>query len=155
MFILLFALALRLTLKGGDALGDFFIRGWSLQRASKQRKVLRSRTLSRAYKAWLRAIVYLVLGLVIVDRLHQLGTITQAVAVFFGLFSFALSLASQNLLKDLIAGLLILWEDQFAVGDVVVIDSEAGLVEKISLRVTQLRNLDGELISIPMARLGR
>ncbi|MGK7892280.1 MAG: mechanosensitive ion channel domain-containing protein, partial [Xenococcus sp. (in: cyanobacteria)] len=107
-----------------------------------------------ASKGWLRASVYLLLGAVIFYRLHQLGTITQVIAILLGFLSFALSLASQDLLKDLIAGVLILWEDQYAVGDVIHIDDNVGLVEKITLRVTQIRNLDGELITIPNGSIG-
>ncbi len=148
LLILLLFLVTRLTLKGGDVLSDFLARHWS-EEQSKNRKALRAPTLSRAFKGWLRVVVYLLLGVTILYRLHQLGTITQAVAVFLGFASFALSLASQNLLKDLIGGLLILWVDKYAVGDVIVIGDQGGLVEKITLLVTQLRNLDGELITIP------
>ena len=148
LLMLLLFLVTRLTLKGGDVLSDFLARHWS-EEQSKNRKALRAPTLSRAFKGWLRVVVYLLLGVTILYRLHQLGTITQAVAVFLGFASFALSLASQNLLKDLIGGLLILWVDKYAVGDVIVIGDQGGLVEKITLLVTQLRNLDGELITIP------
>ena len=151
--VLLFLLVTRLTLKGGDALCDFLARHWSEQK-SIQRNTLRARTLAKASKGWLRAIVYLILGVVIAYHLHQLGTITRVVAVVLGFFSFALSLASQSLLKDLLAGLLILWEDQYAVGDVIVIGEQGGLVESISLRVTKLRNLEGELITIPNGSIG-
>ena len=151
--VLLCLLVIRLTIKGGDVLIDFVAQYWSKQK-SMQRHTLRARTLSKALKGWLRAVVYLILGVVIAYHLHQLGTITQVVAVALGFFSFALSLASQSLLKDLLAGLLILWEDQYAVGDVIVIGEQGGLVESISLRVTQLRNLEGELITIPNGSIG-
>ncbi len=85
---------------------------------------------------------------------NQLGTVARAVAIFLGFLSFAFSLAAQDLLKDLIAGVLILWEDHYAVGDVIFIGEQGGLVEKITLRVTQLRNLDGELITIPNGSIG-
>ena len=148
LLILLLLLTTRLTLTGGDVLSDFLARHWSEQQ-SNNRKALRAPTLARAFKDWLRVVVYLLLGVTLLHQLRELGAITQALAVFLGFTSFALSLASQNLLKDLIGGLLILWEDQYAVGDVIVIDDQGGSVEKITLRVTQLRNLDGELITIP------
>ena len=52
-------------------------------------------------------------------------------------------------------GSLILLEDQFAVGDVVDIDGAAGVVENVNLRVTQVRNTQGELISIPNSTINR
>ncbi len=148
LLILFLLLITRLTIKTGDALSDFWVERWSHQKSS-QRDSLRAPTLAVAFKGWLRAIVYLTLGVIAAHHLQQLGTITQAVAVILGFLSFAISLASQNLLKDLIAGLLILWEDQYAVGDVITIGDQGGLVERLTLRITQLRNLDGELITIP------
>ena len=153
LFILLLLLLARLSLKGGNVLCDFLAQHWSQQK-SIQRHTLRVPTLARAFKGWLSVIIYLILGVTLLYHLHQLGTITQVVAVFLGFFTFAISLASQNLLQDLIGGLLILWEDQYAVGDVVCIDDQWGLVEKITLRITQLRNLDGELITIPNGSIG-
>jgi small conductance mechanosensitive channel len=66
----------------------------------------------------------------------------------------ALSFSFQNLVKDLITGFLILWEDQFAIGDTITIQNTngylvTGLVENMNLRITQLRDLSGRLIVIP------
>jgi small-conductance mechanosensitive channel len=66
-----------------------------------------------------------------------------------GLIGVAISLASQNLIKDAINGFLILVEDQYAVGDVIVVGEVFGLVEKITLRMTQLRDPEERLITIP------
>ena len=57
-------------------------------------------------------------------------------------------LSAQNLIKDWISGFLILWEDQYTEGDVITINSKMGLVEHLNLRQTQLRTLDGELVTI-------
>lgn len=66
-----------------------------------------------------------------------------------GFIGLGISLAAQDLIKDIINGLLILVEDQFAEGDVIVVDGRGGLVEHMDLRLTQLRNTEGTLISIP------
>ncbi|MDM7952567.1 MAG: mechanosensitive ion channel family protein [Cyanobium sp. CZS 25K] len=148
LLILFLAMLTRISIKAGNVFSDRYVNSWAqLQEDTRAR--LRAPTLSRALKAWVRVGVYLILGMVIFYQLHQLGALTQAVAILLGFLSFALSLASQNLLKDLISGLMILVEDQFAVGDVVFIGDQSGLVESVGLRVTQLRNLDGELITIP------
>jgi small conductance mechanosensitive channel len=60
----------------------------------------------------------------------------------------AISFGSQSLIKDLVNGCLILIEDQFAVGDVIQVRDKSGLVENLNLRVTQLRNSEGQLITI-------
>ncbi len=148
LLILFLAMLTRISIKAGNVFSDRYVNRWA-QLQDDTRARLRAPTLSRALKAWVRVGVYLLLGMVIFYQLHQLGALTQAVAILLGFLSFALSLASQNLLKDLISGLMILIEDQFAVGDVVCIGDQSGLVESVGLRVTQLRNLDGELISIP------
>ena len=59
-----------------------------------------------------------------------------------------IGLAARDLIKDCINGMVILWKDQFAIGDVVTIGNFTGYVELLSLNMTQLRSLDGELISI-------
>ena len=70
-------------------------------------------------------------------------------ALAIGVVTLAIvGLASQNLLKDWLRGALILLEDHYANGDVVQIGAVSGMVEFMNLRVTQLRSLGGELISI-------
>ena len=148
LLILLLLITTRLVIKVGDALSNTFARTW-IDNPLSQRHSLRVNTLAKVFRGWLRVIIYVLLGAIIAYHIHQLGAVTQMVAVLLGFISFALSLASQNLLQDLISGLLILWEDQYAVGDVILVGEQGGLVENITLRVTQLRNLDGELITIP------
>jgi small conductance mechanosensitive channel len=73
----------------------------------------------------------------------------------FGLLGLALSLAAQNLIKGATKGFFIILEDQYAIGDIVKIDDDAGLVETMNLRITQLRDAAGRLISIPMSDVTR
>ncbi|MGF1499339.1 MAG: mechanosensitive ion channel domain-containing protein [Elainellaceae cyanobacterium] len=72
-----------------------------------------------------------------------------------GLIGLALSLAAQNLIEGAFKGFFIILEDQYAIGDVVQIDDDAGLVEKMNLRITQLRDAAGRLITIPMSDVNR
>ncbi|MFM6022510.1 MAG: mechanosensitive ion channel family protein, partial [Dolichospermum sp.] len=66
-----------------------------------------------------------------------------------GLLGVALSLPSQNLIKDAINGFLIIFEDQYALGDMITVGNVGGLVEKLNLRMTQVRDSEGRLITIP------
>ncbi len=66
-----------------------------------------------------------------------------------GLVGVAISLASQNLIKDAINGFLIIFEDQYALGDMITVGTVGGLVEKLNLRMTQIRDSEGSLITIP------
>ncbi|WP_414576951.1 mechanosensitive ion channel family protein [Anabaena sp. CCY 9402-a] len=70
-----------------------------------------------------------------------------------GLVGVALSLASQSLIKDAINGFLIIIEDQYALGDVIAVGDFGGLVENLNLRMTQLRDAEGRLITIPNSEI--
>ena len=78
----------------------------------------------------------------------MLGINITPIIASLGVVSLALSLGAQSLIKDYIGGLMILFEDQFRVGDLVDIEGNAGTVEQITLRYTQLRDLDGRLTFI-------
>ncbi|MFN6581155.1 MAG: mechanosensitive ion channel family protein [Aulosira sp. ZfuVER01] len=65
----------------------------------------------------------------------------------------AVSLASQNLIKDAINGFLIILEDQYALGDVINVGTVGGLVENLNLRMTQVRDSEGRLITIPNSEI--
>lgn len=111
-----------------------------------QRRALRISTLSRVFKSattlvGVSAGVLIALSVVGVDLLPLLAGA--------GIIGLAISFAAQSVIKDTINGLLILVEDQYAVGDVIAIDDVSGLVENINLRITQIRDSEGKLITIP------
>lgn len=70
-------------------------------------------------------------------------------SIFAGLGGVAIGLGAQNLIKDIINGFFILFEDQFSVGDYVSIEDRDGIVEGIELRVTKIRDFNGDLHIIP------
>ncbi|MBW4665038.1 MAG: mechanosensitive ion channel family protein [Chroococcus sp. CMT-3BRIN-NPC107] len=70
-----------------------------------------------------------------------------------GLVGVAVSLASQNIIKDAINGFFIILEDQYALGDVINVGNVGGLVEHLNLRITQLRDSEGRLITIPNSEI--
>jgi small-conductance mechanosensitive channel len=65
----------------------------------------------------------------------------------------ALGFGAQNLVKDLLAGMFIIFEDQYHIGDVVKVADISGVVEEISLRRTIVRDLDGVVHNIPNAAI--
>ncbi len=81
--------------------------------------------------------------------LHLVGVNIAPLLAGAGLVGFAISFAAQNLIRDLINGFLILVEDQYGVGDIVVLGEVSGFVENMGLRTTQLRNEEGRLITVP------
>ncbi|WP_235941737.1 mechanosensitive ion channel family protein [Paenibacillus puerhi] len=66
-----------------------------------------------------------------------------------GVVGLAIGFGAQSLVKDVITGFFIIFEDQFAVGDVVQIGAFKGNVEEIGLRVTRIRSWTGEIHIIP------
>jgi len=81
--------------------------------------------------------------------LAELGIDIAALLVGFGVVGIAVGFGAQSLVKDLIAGFIILFENQYNVGDVVRIADIAGGVEGFSIRRTLLRDLDGTLHFVP------
>ena len=66
-----------------------------------------------------------------------------------GVVGLAISFGAQSLVKDVISGLFILFENQFGIGDVIRIGSASGAVERMTLRATFLRDLSGTMHVIP------
>jgi small conductance mechanosensitive channel len=66
-----------------------------------------------------------------------------------GIAGLAIGFGAQSLVKDFFSGFFLLIEDQVRVGDVVSIGGQSGLVEKVTLRTTVLRDLSGTLHVIP------
>lgn len=149
--LLLIVLLTYLAIRLGEILVDRLF--WALQSSTSmatdtsQRLMLRFTTFSRVAKS----IVVLVCGGIgILTAISALGIeINPALLTVAGIIGVGISLASQNLIKDVINGFLILLEDQYGVGDVVTIGTASGFVENMNLRITQLRNTEGHLITIP------
>lgn len=115
-----------------------------------QRRSLRIPTIVRSVKGFKTFAVYIVgLGW----ALNTLGVSLSSVITLSAVLALAISFASQSLVKDLVNGFLILLEDQYAIGDWITIGTAAGLVENLNLRVTQLRDMGGQLITIPNSQI--
>lgn len=71
--------------------------------------------------------------------LEYMGFSTGTVIASLGVVSLALSLGAQDLIKDILAGLAIVFEGCFRVGDIVDIDGKIGMVKEIGVRATRLR----------------
>ncbi len=111
-----------------------------------QRGKLRINTTTRILRSAV-AIIWSLIGILAAFWVN--GVNIAPILAGAGIFGLALSLASQNLIKDAINGFIIIWDDRYAVGDIVDIGEVGGLVENINLRITQLRDAEGRLITIP------
>lgn len=120
--------------------------------AEDQRRELQASTITGALEGLATVVL---IGAGIVGTLDSFNIPTGSILAGGAILGLAISFGSQSLVKDLVNGTLILLEDQFAVGDVVDIDGDAGMVENVNLRVTQIRNTQGELITIPNSGINR
>lgn len=75
--------------------------------------------------------------------LSELGIAIGALAAGAGILGAAIGFGAQSLVKDFLAGLFIVVEDQFGVGDFVDLGTATGIVESLGLRVTQVRDTEG------------
>ncbi len=94
------------------------------------------------------ATAVLVVGAVLMI-LPEFGFHETPVAAAAGLLSLALGFGGQYLVRDVINGFFIIFEDQYSVGDTIKLNGETGRVEHITLRRTVLRNGQGALVTIP------
>ncbi|MEH2248359.1 mechanosensitive ion channel family protein [Nostoc sp.] len=113
---------------------------------SSERLQLRVSTFSGVTKG-IATIIWVGVGFLL--ALVSLGIDIVPLLAGVSLVGVAVSLASQNLIKDAINGFLIILEDQYALGDVISVGDVGGLVENLNLRMTQLRDSEGRLITIP------
>ena len=81
--------------------------------------------------------------------LPEFGFSVTPIAALAGLGSLALGFGAQHLVRDLINGFFIIFEDQYVVGDMVRLGDALGRVEHLTLRRTVLRDLQGGLVTIP------
>jgi small-conductance mechanosensitive channel len=88
-------------------------------------------------------------GAAMVHVLGILGWDVTTLLAGAGVLGLALSFGAQTLVKDTIAGVFILAEDQFAVGDLIEVAGKPATVEAISLRYTRLRDFNGYLHFVP------
>ncbi len=92
---------------------------------------------------------YVINFIVILTVLQLFGVPTQHVLAGAGIFGLAIGFGAQNLVRDMITGFFILYEDQFGVGDVIEVAGVTGTVEEMGFRVTKIRDFDGSLHIIP------
>lgn len=113
---------------------------------SNQRLQQRVNTFSQVMRS---IVTLIILAIALIICLGSLNINIAPILAGAGIIGLAISFAAQNLLKDVINGFCIILEDQYAVGDVINVGGFGGLVENMNLRITQIRDSEGRLITIP------
>jgi small-conductance mechanosensitive channel len=114
-----------------------------------ERVTLRSRADANTRLAVGRLLALLVLVIGTITLLDTFGIPLSGVVTVFGVVGLAISLALQDILKNFFAGLYLLFERPFRIGDVIAVKDQRGIVEHIGIRTTVLRTEENVLVLIP------
>jgi small conductance mechanosensitive channel len=109
----------------------------------------RGKTISQLLRSVGRLLVVSVALLLTFNVFIDIGPILAGA----GILGLAVSFGSQSLVKDFLSGFFILFENQFAIGDVIEAGGKSGTVEKMTLRVVVLRDLKGTMHIIPNSEI--
>lgn len=142
--IALILVAMCIAIRFMHAMVDRFFSQKSKFRAIGEEKKVN--TLKGIVKSVLKYTIYFV---AFVPILETLGIRVSSLLAAAGIGGLAIGFGAQNLVRDMITGFFILLEDQFQVGDYVEVADRSGIVEDITLRVTKLKDFNGDLHIIP------
>jgi small-conductance mechanosensitive channel len=118
----------------------------SLSRAASPRAEQRALTIADVLSNLVWAGVWAVVVLLV---LGEVGVNLAPLVAGAGVVGIALGFGAQTLVRDFIAGLFIILEDQYGVGDIITLRDATGTVEDVSLRVTRMRATDGTVWFVP------
>jgi moderate conductance mechanosensitive channel len=116
------------------------------QKTSLRISERREATLLRLLDNVLTYVVYFVAIIMILDTL---GIPVTTILAGAGIVGLAVGFGAQSLVKDIITGFFIIFEDQFSVGDYIRIGNFEGYVEEIGLRTTRIKSWTGEVHILP------
>lgn len=86
---------------------------------------------------------FIIFAIVTIMTLSELGYNIGPLIASAGIVGLALGFGAQSLVKDFLSGIFMFFEDQYGVGDEVILGDNRGVVEALTLRVTRLRGEDG------------
>jgi moderate conductance mechanosensitive channel len=109
----------------------------------------RGRTISQLLRSVGRVVVVTIAILLTFNVFINIAPILAGA----GILGLAVSFGAQSLVRDIISGFFILLENQFAVGDVIDAGGKSGVVEKMTMRVVVLRDLEGTMHVIPNGQI--
>ena len=110
----------------------------------------RALTISNLLKSSAR---YVIWPIAIIMILSELNVDVGALIATAGIAGLAIGFGAQTLVKDVISGIFLLFDDTIHVGDLVRIGTDMGTVEEIGLRLIRVRKFDGEVLMIPAGEL--
>lgn len=113
---------------------------------TRTEELKREKTVSHIISRMLKVLIW---PFALMTIASQVGLEVAPLIAGAGIIGLALGFGAQSLVKDMIAGLFIVIENQYGVGDVVDLDGTSGTVEEITLRKTRLRDAAGVVHHVP------
>ena len=107
-----------------------------------ERLAFRATTLGSVLSNFITWSIYIIAATML---LSELGVAVGALIAGAGILGAALGFGAQNIVRDLLSGLFIVFEDQYGIGDSVDLGEASGTVESVGLRITQVRDSKGTL----------
>jgi len=98
-------------------------------------------------------LVTTVFAIAIAATIAGFGTVLAAFATLGGAITLAVGFAAQDLISNFVAGVFIIQDKPFTVGDWIEWDGKDGVVREIQMRVTKLDTFDNELVTVPNSDL--
>ena len=142
--VIFISIVMYFTINIGNKIIKKFVDRQVASKTSFSLEPQKALTIGEVLKSVLKYTVYIIgIGSMLYDILAK---IPVALASAGG---FAIGLGAQSLVKDLINGFFVLFEDQYGVGDHVTIGQFSGIVESIGIRTTILRDFTGDIHLIP------
>jgi len=118
----------------------------------EQRREQRARALGSIL---LSAVSVLIFGIAMLTVLGDLGINLAPLLASAGVLGVALGFGAQNLVRDYLAGILMLVEDHYGVGDMINVGKATGTVEEMTLLTTRVRDMNGVVWHIHNGTIGR
>lgn len=131
-------------------IGEAVINRIFLPKPSKIVDPKRLETLRTLLRSVLKYAVYFFAIMIILERFD---IPTGSILAGAGILGLAVGFGAQNLVRDVITGFFIIFEDQFSVGEYISTGGLSGVVEEVGLRITKLRDWGGELHIIPNGQI--
>ena len=105
-----------------------------------KRQAERARTIGTVFTSAFNAAIWIIaLGMILGEFGFNLGPVIASA----GVIGVALGLGAQTIVRDVLSGIFMLVEDQYGVGDEIHIEEIEGKVERVGLRITQIRDKKG------------
>ncbi|HDY66226.1 MAG TPA: mechanosensitive ion channel [Candidatus Scalindua sp.] len=123
------------------------------------RSVLRAKVYEKAQlemsarRAISSGVSYFIIGIAVIIGLNIAGIPLRSLAIFAGAFGIGLGFGMQNIINNLVSGIIIFFEKPIKIGDVITLDNDiAGKVEKISIRSTVVNTFDRKTVVVPNSK---